>query len=219
MSSLSGIPHQTIFNWLNGSQARWHKALSDDLPRLGITLGLADDEIALLLQLAGCISARSGLFVVRDVPMENTYRIPKGWFITGGTLDHYDIGVDPTITYKNRPRVTIKAGFDPIEFTALAQQIKAEANHGKRLQFSAALQLVDLENRAALSMRIGGKNGKILAFDNMRNRFITGTNDWAHHAIVFDVAEDAEDIVFGFLSSLKGQSWMTDVNSVVAGVG
>jgi hypothetical protein len=211
MASLSGIPHQTIFNWLKGSQPRWHMALHNDLNRLGLTLGLTDDEMLLLLQSAGCIPACSELHVVQEVPMDSAFRIPKGWFITGDDPDHYDIGVDPTLTYNDRPCVTIKANADPICFAALSQEIKAEAYHGKRLQFSAALRSQDLENRAALFMRIRGPNGKILAFDNMRNRFITGTNDWAHHAIVLDVADDAEDILFGFLSSLQGQAWMADV--------
>jgi hypothetical protein len=143
--------------------------------------------------------------------MDNDFRIPKGWFITGDDPDSYDIGVDPSLTYKNRSCVTIKAKSEPSEFAALAQKIKAEAYQGKRLQFSAALRSENLENRAALFMRIGGANGKMLAFDNMRNRFITGTHDWEHHSIVLDVADDAENIVFGFLSSLAGQAWMADV--------
>jgi AraC family transcriptional regulator len=61
-------------------------------------------------------------------------------------------------------------------------------------------------------MRISGSSGKMLAFDNMRNRPITGTNDWTHHTIVLDVGEDAEDIIFGILLSLKGQVWMADVH-------
>jgi hypothetical protein len=59
MASLSGIPYQTIYNWLKGSQPRWHMALPNDLHRLGTALGLTSDEISLLLQLAGCISART----------------------------------------------------------------------------------------------------------------------------------------------------------------
>jgi len=60
-------------------------------------------------------------------------------------------------------------------------------------------------------MRIGGTGEKMLAFDNMRNRPITGTNEWAYHAIVLDVAEIAETILFGILLSLNGQVWMADV--------
>jgi hypothetical protein len=147
--------------------------------------------------------------------MESTLRIPKGWFVTGdasGTaIPDYDIGVDPDLTYNKRPCVTIKARPNPSEFAALAQQIKADAYRGKRLRFSAALRSQDVPNRAALFMRISGANGKLLAFDNMRERFITGTIDWEQHQIVLDVSEEAEEIVFGFLLSLDGQVWMADV--------
>jgi len=211
VSSSSGIPHQTIHNWLKGSLPRWHTTLPDDLHRLGTALGLTNDGITFLSQLAGCVSARSKLFTIQEVSMESTFRIPKGWFVSGDAPDDYDIGVDPTLTYENHPCVIIKAKPNPGEFAALAQHVKADAYHGKRLRFSAALRSQDLKNRTALFMRISDAHGKNLAFDNMRNRFVTGTTDWAHYAIVLDVAEEAEDIVFGFLMSLDGQAWMADV--------
>lgn len=83
VASLSGIPRQTIFNWLKGSQPRWYADLPEDLHRLGDTLDLNDDEITLLLRLTGCLPARSDLSDLQEVPMENTYRILKGWYITG----------------------------------------------------------------------------------------------------------------------------------------
>jgi hypothetical protein len=212
VASQSGIPHQTLFNWLKGSQPRWHAALPGDLHRLGATLGLAANEITLLLSLAGCISARSGLFAGQEANMESTLRIPKGWFVTGDAPDKYEIGVDPTMTFKNRPCVTLKSGSEPVYFAALAQEIKADNYQGKRLRFSAAVRSVDIENRAALFMRVSGGKGKILAFDNMRNRPISGTNDWTDHAIVLDVAMDATDIIFGILLAEKGQVWMADVH-------
>ena len=212
VASETGIPHQTIFNWLKGSQPRWHAALTEDLLRLGDALGLAKGEVALLLRLAGCVSARTGLFDVEEVPMKNSFRIPKGWFVTGDATDKYELGVDPAVTHAGRPCVTIKAGPEPTEFAAMAQMIKAEAYQGKRLLFSAAIRSTDLENRAALFMRVSGADGKMLAFDNMRDRPITGTSDWANYAIVLDVATEAEDIIFGLLLSLGGQVWMADVH-------
>ena len=212
VASQAGIPHQTLFNWLKGTQPRWHVALPEDLQRLGATLGLNDDEITLLLRLAGCIPAPSGLFDLQEVPVESSFRIPKGWFATGDAPDKYDMGVDPAVTCENRPCVTIKALPEPTEFAALAQVIKADAYHGKRLRFSAAVRSADVVNRAALFMRISGTDGKMLAFDNMRNRPITGTNDWTQHAIVLDVAGDAETIFFGILLSLEGQVWMAGVH-------
>jgi len=213
MADCSGISHQTIHNWLNGVQPRWHTALMDDLQSLGNTLGLTKDELNLLLQLAGCISARYQL-VVQEASMASTYRIPQGWFITGddpADAEDYEIGVDPDLTYKEKPCIIIKAKPSPAEFAGLAQQIKAEAYRGKRLCFSAALRAQDIECRAALWMRISGENGKLLAFDNMRERPVTGTTDWEQHAIVLDVAEEAEDIAFGVLLAMEGQVWMGDV--------
>ena len=221
VANQAGIPHQTLFNWLKGTQPRWHAALPKDLHRLGAALGLADDEITQLLRLAGCVSARppsrSGLFNIQEAQMENSYRIPKGWFAGGDAPDRYEMGLDPTVTYENRPCVTIKAGPDPNEFAALGQSFKADGYRCKRLRFSAAVRSMDLENMAALFMKVSGANGKDLAFDNMRNRKITGTNDWTHHAIVLNVAEEAENIIFGFFLSLKGQVWMADVRLETVG--
>jgi hypothetical protein len=127
------------------------------------------------------------------------------------------MGLDPTVTYENRPCVTIKARPDPTDFAGLAQPFKADYYHGKRLRFSAAVRSEALENRAALFMRVAGANGKTLAFDNMLHRHITGTTDWAHHAIVLDVAEEAEEIMLGFFLSLNGQIWVADVRLETVG--
>jgi hypothetical protein len=218
VASLSGIPHQTLFNWLKGAQPRWYDALPRDIDRLGITLGLSDAETAHLSQLAGCISARSGLSDEKEASMKYSFRIPKGWDASGDAPYKYEMGLDPTVTYENRPCVTIKAGPDPSEFGALCQTIKADAYHGERLRFSAAVRSSDVENCAALFMRVGGPEDKMLAFDNMRNRQISSTNDWAQYAIVLDVAEDAENIVFGLLLSMNGQVWMADVHLDVVGL-
>ncbi len=217
VASQAGLPHQTLYNWLNGTQPRWHAALPRDLHRLGATLGLADEQITPLFRLAGCIPARSELFDVQEAPMKYSLHIPTGWSVSGDAPYKYEMGLDPTVAYENRPCVTIQAGPDPSEFAALCQTFKAGAYHGKRLRFSAAVRTADVENRAALFMRVGGAGDKMLAFDNMRDRPITGTNAWAHHAIVLDVAQDAESIVFGFLLSLNGQVWMADVHLDVVG--
>ncbi len=205
VASQAGIPHQTLYNWLNGTQPRWYAALPRDLHRLGAALGLADDEITQLLRLAGCISARSELFDGQEAPMKHAFRIPKGWGVSGDAPYKYEMGLDTTVTYENRPCVTIQAGPDPTEFGALCQTIKADSYHGKRLRFSAAVRSTEVENMAALFMRVAGAGDKMTAFDNMRDRPITGSNEWAHYSIVLDVAEDAENIVFGIFLSFTGQ--------------
>lgn len=217
VAEMAGIPHQTIFNWLKGSQPRWHAGLPHDLLRLGSTLGLNDEEIRRLLRLSGCIPAGADLLDGLEVHMNETLRIPKGWFVTGDAPEYYTIGVSPELTYQGCPCITIQGGTAPASFAALAQMIKAEAYRGKRLQFSAAVRCEQVSNRAALFMRISDASGRLLAFDNMRSRPITGSSDWTRYAIILDAAESAEEILFGILLSLEGQVWMADVHLEVVG--
>jgi hypothetical protein len=214
----AGIPHQTLYNWLQGTQPRWHAALPTDLLRLGAALGLADAEIAQLIRLAGAIPPGSGVFDREEAVMKHVFRIPKGWAVSGDAPDLYELGLDPGVTYENRASVTIQSHPDATQFAALCQTIKAEAYRGKRLRFSAAVRAAEVDNCAALFMRVGGAGDKMLAFDNMLGHQISGTSDWAQHAIVLDVAEEAETIVFGILLAQNGQVWMADVHLDVVGL-
>ena len=62
--------------------------------------------------------------------------------------------------------------------------------------------------------RVDGRDagpGGMLAFDNMHDRPVTGTTDWARHEIVLDVSEEAEAVFFGMLLNGKGTAWVDDL--------
>ena len=217
VASQSGIPHQTIFNWLKGSQPRWHAALPGDLHRLGKTLGLADEEITHLLRLAGCIAERSGFIDGQETPMKYTFRIPKGWDASGDVPGKYEMGLDPSVTYENCPCATIKAGPDPSEFAALCQTFKADAYRGKRLRLSGYIQSKDITQWAGMWLRIDGPKGEPLGFDNMEKRPIKGTADWNKYEIVLDVPENAKELAFGLMLTGSGQIWMAALNFEAVG--
>jgi hypothetical protein len=40
---------------------------------------------------------------------------------------------------------------------------------------------------------------------------VSGTQDWTEYAIVLDVAEEAEEILYGMLMGQDGQVWMSNV--------
>ncbi|MFI5456891.1 MAG: helix-turn-helix domain-containing protein [Isosphaerales bacterium] len=65
----AGVPHQTLYNWLKGKRPRWHPALTDDLRRLALALGLEGAETDRLLQAAGCLSQR----------FKSTLHARRGW--------------------------------------------------------------------------------------------------------------------------------------------
>jgi hypothetical protein len=63
-----------------------------------------------------------------------------------------------------------------------------------------------------LWMRIDGADeARPLAFDNMEDRPIKGSTDWAAHSVVRDVPPDATVIALGALLAGKGHVWWDDV--------
>ena len=60
--------------------------------------------------------------------------------------------------------------------------------------------------------------GGILAFDNMSNRGVTGTSEWARHQIELPVAPNARNINFGALHTGDGSAWFDDLTIELDGV-
>ena len=61
------------------------------------------------------------------------------------------------------------------------------------------------------------KEQTMVAFDNMQNRAIKGTQPWKQCDVVLDVPNDATGIFFGILLSGSGEVWMNDVSFEVVG--
>ena len=64
---------------------------------------------------------------------------------------------------------------------------------------------------AGLWMRVDFYKAQVLAFDNMQNRGIKGTNDWMKYEIVLFVPEEATSISYGTLLDGTGQVWFKDI--------
>ena len=142
--------------------------------------------------------------------MSEILKMPKGWFAAGDHPETYEMGLDPGCTYQDKPGVCIKSRAVPEGFGTLMQSFKADAYRGKRLRFSAAVRALDVADWAGLWMRVD-KGCNSIAFDNMQNRPITGTREWATYAVVLDVDAESDGIAFGILLSGAGQAWMADV--------
>jgi hypothetical protein len=56
-------------------------------------------------------------------------------------------------------------------------------------------------------LRIDGDAGKVLGFDNMDSRPVSGTTEWKRYDIVLDVPAAARDIAFGFFLTGNGEVW------------
>lgn len=140
--------------------------------------------------------------------------MPKGWIRAGDHPDDYEMGVDAAGARTGGKCGVIRSvAQKTIGFGTLMQGFKAGAYCGKRLRLTASIKAQDVKGWAGLWMRIDGPSPDVdqLGFDNMQDRPIKGTSDWARYSVVLDVPENADVIAFGVLLAGKGAVWIDDV--------
>jgi hypothetical protein len=137
---------------------------------------------------------------------------PAGWFLAGGAPTAYEVGKDAKVKHGGASSAYLKSTKDPEgDFGTLMQTVSAKKFRGKRLRFSAWVKTDKLADWAGLWMRVDGKSDATLAFDNMQDRAIKGTTEWAQYEVVLDIAKDADSISFGTLLVDTGSLWIDDV--------
>ena len=144
---------------------------------------------------------------------------PKGWVFGGNASHLYQTWTDVAQELPVGRRCSIIAAGPDMktlthiahgsvsspEFATVMQSVSAEAYRGKRIRFSAQLSTVEVAGQAALWMRVDGQNGKVLSFDNMASRPVSGTKSWQRYDVVLDVPAESASIVFGFLLAGSGK--------------
>lgn len=145
---------------------------------------------------------------------ENKQEVEKmeGWFLSGTNSEHYEMRRDFENVLKGNVSGQLRSiGQEAKEgFGTVMQQFQAKEWLGKRVKLSCFIQTKDVQSSAGLWMRIDGKDGDTLQFDNMQNRPITGTTGWNHYSVVLDVPENAGAIYFGVLLQGVGEVWMDE---------
>jgi hypothetical protein len=131
--------------------------------------------------------------------------VPEGWIQAGSHPQDYDMGVDRTAVRDGKPSAYVKSKGDKAPgFGTLMQKIDAARYRGKRVRLAAQVKSELVSEWAGLWMRVDGEGHKVLAFDNMMNRSIRGSNDWKRYEVVLDVAPEARAVAFGVLLAGKG---------------
>jgi hypothetical protein len=89
---------------------------------------------------------------------------------------------------------------------------------GKHLHYTGYIKTDGVDfGYAGLWWRVDGPNGRVLAFDNMSTRGVTGTRDWAQYAIDLDVPANAVNINFGVLQPGTGTAWYDGLAVTLSG--
>jgi hypothetical protein len=141
---------------------------------------------------------------------------PPSWTRAGNAPEHFKYLTDVAQGRGVGKRMaTIVSDFShPVPagkyFGTMMQSISAQDYRGKRIQLSGMLR-TNSAGGGALWMRIVNAEGKVLGFDNMDSRQLTGTRDWEKHFIVLDVPADGAEIDFGFLLDGRGEVDATEL--------
>ena len=91
------------------------------------------------------------------------------------------------------------------------QSISATDYVGKRVRLRAWVKSQDVSDWAGVWMRVD-KGQTAVAFDNMQNRGIKGTQAWRMYDVVLEVPQDSTGISFGVLLSGTGAVWINDLS-------
>jgi hypothetical protein len=130
---------------------------------------------------------------------------PKGWW--SAPSDEYQIGVDASDSEK--PAAYIESVVPaPKQFIALNQTFSANDYRGKRVRLKGMIKTKEVSKWAGFWLRADNEKNKIVAFDNMQQRGISGTTDWTAAEIVLEVPSDAERMFLGLILDGKGKAWM-----------
>lgn len=131
------------------------------------------------------------------------------WYLTGSAPEFYEAGwlTGANSAFYLRSRTPSL----PHGFGTWSKYVDATPFLGKRLRLSANVKAHDVSGWGGLWMRIDGKNGRVLGFDNMQNRPVHGTTSARPYEVVLDVPPDAVSIGYGVLLAESGDLKVTDV--------
>jgi hypothetical protein len=139
-------------------------------------------------------------------------QIAEGWRVWFRELEGIEMGLDREVHHGGTNSAFIKANQPGPRYIAASamQTFAADAYRGQRIRLSAYLKLDQVVGGASLSLRCDSQD-KIVAWDNMPTRKMTGTTDWQKCEVVLDVPPDSVSMSAGFmLQSRSGQVWADD---------
>jgi beta-lactamase regulating signal transducer with metallopeptidase domain len=164
---------------------------------------------ASLLLASGMVAASFGMTPLAAETSSRTDHAPAGWFKAGTKPQSYRTGVDHAVMYDGQPSAYLQS-VEPVSngFGTLMQSISATKYTGKRIRLRAWVKSQDVADWAGVWMRVDKGETMGVAFDNMENRPIKGTQSWKMCEVVLNVPDDATGISFGILLSGTGEVWL-----------
>ena len=141
-------------------------------------------------------------------------RIPKGWVKTGAKENNYIIGTIEGISHSGSQSGYIQSKTNANgAFGTLMQGVEAKEYIGSRFKLTGWIKTEEVTGWAGMWLRVDGDkriHKKPLEFDNMHDRPIAGTTDWAKYEIELPVSVNATAIAFGAILCGAGKVYCDD---------
>jgi hypothetical protein len=147
----------------------------------------------------------------------------NGWSCWEEPKGAYEIGTDSKVTHVGKRSAFVAAKkSESGYFGAIMQKVNAEQYRGKRIQFSAFLKCEGVNTSCGLFMEVfkqsGDPHSSLLGLDNMSNRLVSGTKDWAKYSLVLDAPKEAFGINIGARLIGPGRLWIDGVSFEEVGI-
>lgn len=170
--------------------------------------------VFLLFTLLGCKNKNGHSFNLGFEQLDNKGQ-EIGWKFSG--TPGYTIMIDSIIREKGKYSLSIRGNGGLPEYK-IARIVINPPMSGDTLVLSGYIKTRNVGEVAVLWMQTNGYDGQILAIDNMRNRKITGTNDWKKYTLKLPYnGKDTKKITLGALLVGKGQIWIDNFNLTIDG--
>lgn len=142
---------------------------------------------------------------------------PPGWLVAGSATEAFRASLDRDIVRGGRASARLESRTADVDgFATIMQALSPQMYRGARVRFSGFVRTRDVTGWTGLWMRIDQSDGS-LAFDNMQDRALFGTNDWIRREIVLDVADNATTLQLGLLQDGSGVSHLDDAELEIVG--
>lgn len=124
--------------------------------------------------------------------------------------ESYKVFVDRNTKLNDNASACIEAkAVDAPSFASLYQDFSSQNYRGKKVKFSGFVKTKDVSDWSGIWMRVDDAT-QVLAFDNMEDRRITGTNNWKKYDVVLEVPQVSKKIKVGVMQAGKGTSWFNN---------
>ena len=133
--------------------------------------------------------------------------LPDKW-IKWGTED-FAIKKDSIVSFEGKYATIIypEPNANERSFGSVAHRLPANYK-GKQIRLEGYMKIENVtEGNAGLLLRIDGKGGNVLEFNNMDKEAIKGTHDWKKYTITLPFHEDAQSVFVAGILSGKGKAW------------